>query len=94
MVFVVEYDHAIEYAGDKFDMARAVVRGAGVVHVWEDDKWLGNVDIGGFWRHKTKHWNGQEVSDEPSGRDDEDSGGKRPRRMPRRVVAATEESGE
>lgn len=55
-IYVVERDHAIEYAGLDFQNARKHVRGNGKVNVFAAGKWLGIVDYDGHWTFKTKHW--------------------------------------
>lgn len=53
--FVVERDHAIDYAGQSFLAAREVLKGSDHVVVWMDGKWMGDVDHEGRWTFKTLH---------------------------------------
>lgn len=53
--YVVEYDHAISYAGQDFSEARLIVRGSNKISVWESGRWLGNMNFDGAWVFKTKH---------------------------------------
>ena len=53
LIFVVEDDHAIMYAGTEFAEACNVIRGGNLVDVWRNGKWLGEVDFNGEWVFKT-----------------------------------------
>lgn len=51
-IYVVEYDHAIEYAGTRFLMARAACRGFRGIKVWMYDQYMGEVNPEGVWTFK------------------------------------------
>lgn len=55
-IYVVENDHAIEYAGSKFSLAAKAVRGSRNISVWMNDLWVGYVDAQGDWTFRTKHF--------------------------------------
>lgn len=52
-IYVVEHDHAIEYAGQSFMAARSKIRGLRSVCVWMDGECMGHVDSEGEWTFKT-----------------------------------------
>lgn len=55
VIFVVEDDHAILYAGTEFEGACNVIQGGNLVDVWCNGKLLGEVDFNGKWVFKTGH---------------------------------------
>ena len=56
VIYVVEHDHAIQYAGDCFGAARSVLRGSQHICVWRNGLWIGEVNSNGAWTFKTKHF--------------------------------------
>ncbi len=52
LIFVVEDDHAIMYAGTEIAEARKVMLGRNTISVWESGAWLGDVSYDGTWLHK------------------------------------------
>ncbi len=49
LIFVVEDDHVITYAGTEFAKARNVILGGNRIVVWRDGIWLGDVNFDGKW---------------------------------------------
>ena len=58
VVYVVEDDHAIKYAGPSFDAAKAVLRGFNVMSVWSKGEWLGEMKHSGEWAFRTGNQKG------------------------------------
>lgn len=53
LIFVVEDDHAIMYAGTKIAKARNKIQGGNLISVWRSGIWLGDVAFDGTWISKT-----------------------------------------
>ncbi len=53
LIFVVEDDHVITYAGTNFSKARSTILGGNRIVVWRDGIWLGDVDFNGTWLFST-----------------------------------------
>ena len=53
-VYVVERDHAIDYAGTSFHAAKAVVKGGRSIEVWHAGRSLGLCNSDGKWIFKTQ----------------------------------------
>ena len=56
MIFVVEHDHAIMYAGMRFSDAVKAMRGPSKISAWFDGKWIGDLNHKGEWEYKTQHF--------------------------------------
>ena len=55
LIFVLEYEHAIVYAGDSIVEAREkYMPKMGPIHVWCFGKWLGDINYDGDWLYKTR----------------------------------------
>lgn len=54
MIYVVEDDHAILYAGTRFHEASIVLKGNNKVHCFENGLLMGYKDYKGNWTYKTE----------------------------------------
>ena len=55
VVYVVEFDHVIKYAGPSFLEASNAIKGSQHIVVWMDSQWMGNVNADGEWIFTTRH---------------------------------------